>query len=101
MSTELFRASAVAMDSPRLAWIKAHRVLTFHCLESSDEFAMWLADFDEGVYSYENAADYFFWRCGPHTTDKRSIGIGHTEDDAIAELCQKRHVKMWNEEGAR
>jgi hypothetical protein len=97
MSDELFPPEAVAMDSPRLAWIKRHGIVTFHSCPS-DEWSTWMAGIQEWHPEKTDAADFFFEETS-HNGDTR-IGEGNTEDEAIAHLCRRHGVRLWNEEGA-
>lgn len=93
MSSELFPTEAVTMDSPRLAWMKRHRVLTYH---STIKPAVWYAGLDEANHEFDNPCD-FFAKEEAENGDRR-IGFGDTEDEAIAVMCEKMHIKLWNEE---
>jgi len=89
---ELFPAEAVAMDSPRLKWMKRNRVVTYHSLI---EPAVWYAGFDCREHRYEGPCAFFAREEGANG-DLR-IGFGDTEDEALTALCQKTGVKLWNE----
>lgn len=95
MNNELFPVETVAMDSPRLAWMKRHRVLTFHSMAGYPD-ALWLAGIDDSPGGYTNAADFFCCECGTYGSSR--CGEGDTEDEAIADLAQKHGLHLWNEE---
>lgn len=99
MSDELFSAESVAMDSPRLAWMKRHGIITFyhapgHCPPT------WFAGFQcwrPGLTGID-----FFATETAHNGDSR-IGEGDTEDEALASLMTCGHarenkIRLWNEE---
>lgn len=94
MSDELFDTSVAAKDSPRLAWIKRHGVVTYHI---HIDPKVWFAGLQymqpdlvpEGFFFQETAAN-----------GNSRIGEGDTEDDAIQDLCQKINLPMWHEGGA-
>ncbi len=94
---ELFPAESVQMDSPRLAWMKREKVLTYHSLAGEDG-ACWFAAFDEGQYEYEkgNMSDFFCQHLG--ATGDSECGEGDTEDESIAHLARRAGIKLWNEE---
>lgn len=78
MSGELFPIESVAMDSPRLAWLKRHRICTSENLVSDPtlNFSAWIQD-----QPYE-------------------VSYGETEDEALMRLAVTYGISMWNEEGA-
>lgn len=92
----LFPAESVQMDSPKLAWLKKHKVLTYHSMPGEGEWACWFAAFDEGEFKYENTADFFCQHTG-HYGDSQ-CGEGDTEHDAIAHLAKRAGIRLWNEE---
>jgi hypothetical protein len=100
MSHELFPVDAVKMDSPRLAWLKKHGVVTYLAMPDDPHWRLWYAGFSAWSTEYsphlKSAADLFFYETADRG-DKR-IGTGETEDDAIAELAKKYRLKLWNEE---
>ncbi len=100
---EFFPAELVTMDSPRLAWMKRHQVLTY-LLPSTRE---WLAGFVAGpnyskiAASVEETAQWFCDECSENGDS--SIGVGSTEDEAISELmstwyARSHSIRLWNEE---
>lgn len=91
--TELFPIEAVAMDSPRLAWLKRHGLVT----EMNP---------NAGLESAEQGDDIPKWVCRVSKTEGDSphfkpneIGGGETEDDACADLAINRGLRHWSEEG--
>lgn len=85
MSDELFTDAAVAMDSPRLRWMKKHGVQT---LPDGDCYIAWIGDLDDAIerrWADQDAGGY----------EKAS-----TEDDAILLIAQAHHLRLWNEEEA-
>jgi hypothetical protein len=44
----------------------------------------------------QNNADFFFHEMNKH--DDIRMGLGDTEDDAIADLARKAGLRLWNEE---
>jgi hypothetical protein len=93
---ELFPTDAGAQDSPKLAWIKKHDVVT----ERSDALRAkeqpWCAVFRE------TKGDDFFSAMSSvlaHWGDD-AIGYGETEEAAIVDLAAKHDIPLWNEEAA-
>ena len=88
--SELFPIASVKQDSPRLAWMKRHRVKTKHFPDvqpgDEDEWGNnvwpWIA-FDTLCEENLDATDL----CG-----------GATEDDAIAKFARRHKLRIWNEE---
>lgn len=84
MTDELFPTADVAHDSPRLAWIKRHRVVTQHLpLDPLEGMAPWRA-----TIKGERLPEFG----GLH------VGLGDTEEDAIADLADLLGIPLWNEE---
>lgn len=83
---ELFAVETVAMDSPRLAWLKRHKVFTHRRIDHPDEspWCAWCEIEDQGECLRAN---------GP-----RAFVYGETEDDALGELAIGRGWGLWNEE---
>ena len=83
MSDELFTDAAVAMDSPRLRWMKKHGVQT---RPDGDGYIAWIGDLDEAIerrWADPDAGGY----------EKAS-----TEDDAILLIANGYGLRLWNEE---
>ena len=85
MSDELFTDAAVAMDSPRLRWMKKHGVQTRY---DGDYYIAWIGDLDEAIC---HGGDY---------PDAGGYAEASTEDDAILLIAQAHHLRLWNEEEA-
>ena len=83
MSDELFDVSSVQQDSPRLAWCKKHNVQKLYSPgECWKPWSAWVGDLGDCLSMY-----------GDH-----GVGVGDTEDEALADLANKRGIKLWNEE---
>ena len=103
---ELFPAESVAMDSPRLAWMKRHGIVTHHSLPNDPHASRWYAGFwswaedfpqmDEVPQDPVGAEALFLFETGMN--GPVNVGTGATEEDAITELCRKHGLKLWNEE---
>lgn len=109
MSTEpeFFPPEAVAMDSPRLAWMKKHGIITWFDNGRRDGVQEcppeWFAGFAHW-WPGKTGIDYFANETA-HNGDSR-IGQGDTEIEALAQLltcCEARDagIKLWNEEDAK
>lgn len=91
-SEELFPTADFAMDSPRLAWVKRHQIITYR-LPSTGE---WLAGFVAGpnyakiAASADEKAQWFCDQTSEYGDD--SIGISDTED-AQSNRRQKRRLR--------
>lgn len=82
MNDELFNPKDVTMDSPKLAWMKKHGIVT-----------------DEDKHHTEDSEDDRWYAITRHPDGKRIVGTGATEHDALADWSIKRGVRLWNEEG--
>lgn len=105
MSDELFPVADVTHESPRLAWLKRHGVITFLSLPNDPEYRLWMAglrrwttEFTDCNATPENIEpfDFFFHETG-HNGDYR-MGYGDTEHEAIASLAKRERIPLWNEE---
>lgn len=67
-------------DSPRLAWMKRHGVVTW--MVQGCDVDPWCASTEEQVK-----------KC-----DTEGLGTGDTEDDALADFARRRNLRLWNEE---
>lgn len=67
-------------DSPRLAWLKKHKIKTRHYPGVDDEPSGF-------VISFETQREV-----------GESFHFGITEDDALADWSRKNGVRMWHEE---
>ena len=104
MSDELFPVETVQMDSPKLAWLKKHGVLSWYDTGKRDGFQacppQWFAGFEHwwpGKTGIE-----FFAEETAHNGDSR-IGEGGSEEEAICHLltcgeARSKGMRLWNEE---
>ena len=83
MSDELFTDAAVAMDSPRLRWMKKHGVKTRY---DGERYMAWIGDLDEAI---EHGGD---------DPDAGGYALAETEDDAILLIAKAHGLRLWNEE---
>jgi hypothetical protein len=75
--TGLFPIETVAMDSPRMKWMKRYDIHTeYHLL--AQYWSAFICD-DDGNPDYPP-------------------GGGNTEDDALAALAKRHGLRLWNEE---
>ncbi len=104
MNNELFPESAVLQDSPRLAWMKRHGIITWYDDGKRDGVqacpAEWFAGFAHWWPGKTGIA--FFGIETAHNGDTR-IGQGDSEDECLANLltcgeARRRGLKLWNEE---
>lgn len=86
------------MDSPRLVWMKKHGVITmsFDKAHRFGEWDKWIAGIAPGVSGEAAIAQWFCDECG--SNGETRIGMGATEDDALAHLAREWDLKLWNEE---
>lgn len=94
------------MDSPRIAWMKRHGIVTHHSLPNDPHASRWYAGFwswgedfplMDGVEKNADGAEALFL-CETGMNGLVNVGTGSTEADAITELCRKHGVRLWNEE---
>lgn len=91
MNEELFPTEAVAMDSPRLAWLKKHGLE----IQDTGSMAGLEDDFGDEIPA---------WVC--RVSDKPENALyapceiegGDTPDEACANLAKVRGIPLWNEE---
>ena len=86
MSDELFTDAVVAMDSPRLRWMKKHGVQTRY---DGDCYIAWIGDLDEATCH------------GGDDPDAGGYAEASTEDDAILLIAKAHGLRLWNEEEAQ
>ena len=91
---ELFAPESVAMDSPKLAWMKKHGIITCYHAPGHVE-PTWFAGFQD--WWPDRTGSDFFCEETMHNGDSR-IGEGETETEALAALCAAWEIKLWNEE---
>ena len=88
---EMFPPDTVAMDSPKLAWLKRHGVTVIkHNFAGTD-----IEGSDEPTFE---ACGWHSWtdKCGrDHETQN---GWGYDEDEALQNLAKHCGWKLWNEE---
>ncbi len=90
---EMFAASEIAMESPRLAWMKKHNAVTF---KSVVEPMCWFAGFSEKpLADKEDRAQWMFEELGANGNSR--IGEAETEDEALAEAARIWGIPLWNE----
>jgi hypothetical protein len=80
--SEFFPASEVAMDSPKLAWLKKHGIRSIEHDWTGTDF--------EGTHEPR-------WQA--FIGDKNGM-CADTEDEALAALCVEHGIKLWFEETA-
>lgn len=104
MPDELFAPEEMASDSPRLAWMKRHGIITWHDdgVRGGVQAvpAQWFAGFQVWLPN-ESGMAFFAIECAENGDTR--IGIGKTEDEALAHLmtcadASRRRLKLWNEE---
>ena len=99
MSDELFAPETVQQDSPRLAWMKRHGIITLyhapgHCPPT------WFAGFQR--WHPELRGVDFFAHETAHNGGSR-VGEGESEDEALGNLmtcgeARAAKMRLWNEE---
>lgn len=100
VSTQLNLFRQTRSLSPRLRWMKRHKVVLYLSMANDPDWRCWFAAFDTGDWpGYEDAADYFAKEIAAN--GDRRIGEGKTEDDAILDLCLKRGVPHWTVEAIK
>lgn len=100
---ELFPASEVALDSPRLLWLRRHGILTWFDDGKRDGYTIepeWFAGFQH--WWPGQLGINFFATETAHNGDSR-IGQGDDEDEALIHLltcaeARQRGIKHWSEE---
>jgi hypothetical protein len=97
MSDELFPAESVQMDSPRLAWIKKHGVVTyFHHNEAHGWPPTWFAGFQKW---WPELSGFDFWANETARNCESRCACAGTEDEALTQLAVYYRIPLWNEEG--
>jgi hypothetical protein len=81
------------MESPRLKWIKRHRITINNIAEKPDEECPETGEIIPQWVCYQGTNAY--WRDGMLN---RRTGCGNTEDEAIADWAIKNRKRLWNEE---
>jgi hypothetical protein len=93
---ELFPVEAVAMDSPRLAWMKRNNILTHFSSGMPDP---WLAIAAMPEDVGKNIGQIMAESCRLYD-EANLCGYGATEEEAIVDLAEKNMWAIWNEEGS-
>lgn len=87
---QLFSDAETRMDSPRLAWMKEHRL---HCFATdADAIEDYTAGYDDELAPFACCTDDEMYRLS-----YRATGFGNTEEEACDDWARKHHVKTWNE----
>ena len=89
---ELFPLETVASPSPRLAWMRRHRIRTFYRADMEPEFSWAAWSERSGEYTNEDDASYML--------NEGHVMFGETEDEALNNFCIENKIKYWNEEDA-
>lgn len=94
---ELFAADEVAMDSPRLAWLKANGLLVIHhnpphCEGQANWFCGELA-----WWPNKTGVDWLVEEVGQNGDSR--VGQGYTENEAIVTYATMHGIPLWNEQG--
>lgn len=84
---ELFPPETVAMDSPKLAWLKRYQLITEHDPEMQPD-----------TESPETGENLLAWVCFEVGKVENRYGYGNTEDEAYADFAIKAGISLWNEE---
>lgn len=91
---ELFSSEEGRQDSPRRVWLLKHGIITWRTpLDPYDWLAGVAGNADMGTDHRKN----WFANETAHNGESR-IGLGFTEDEALADLAKLRGLPLWNEE---
>ena len=71
--------------SPRLAWMRKHKINT-HYIEWSRKHWAWTGNIDPSKLLNDAPADAYF-------------AVAGTQEEALADHAKIRGIKLWNEEG--
>lgn len=94
--SDLFPADVGQLDSPRLAWMKRHGVITLrHQSEKWLIEATWFAGF-QAWHPELGGVDFFAVETGANGDSR--IGEGDTEEEALGALARRAGIRLWNEE---
>lgn len=85
--------------SPRLLWMERHGFLTHHAPHMDDEDDRWMAIIPSLEDRGKEIGEIMESGCR-YYEEYVGIGYGKTEEDAMIALCEKKGIKLWNEEGA-
>lgn len=101
MSDELFPVETVAVDSPKLRWLK--RLKAVECVKTHHSAIMidapWMAILPETDDRERDVGDIMADKCRLYD-EAGWIGYGDTEEEAIIDLCCNMKIPLWNEEEA-
>lgn len=89
---ELFPTEQVQSLSPRLRWMRNHRISTRKNPNLSDDeepFEAWIGDFEEAVLDVAEHGEY-----------SKLLKPGSTIHDALVRLAKANGWRLWNEETA-
>ena len=95
----LFDMNAVKQDSPRIAWIKKHGVITYHSLPKDPDYSSWFAGFQKWWPHEKKPHAFFCEETGKYGGSR--MGEGKTEEEAIIDLAQGWGIPLWNEEATK
>lgn len=85
MADELFPSEAIASESPRLRWMKAHDVHTLDSRIQPEPWSAWVGELTAAI------------AVGGDNPEIGGYAVGETEDDAICALAKARGWRLWNE----
>ena len=88
MTDLLFPDESVAMDSPRVAWMKKYKVHVDIDPSAFPHVAAYVGEYSDAVLDVAENGD-----------QSRLLQLGNDEDEAITELAKRNGWKLWNEEG--
>ena len=98
MTEEFFTPESVALDSPKLRWIKRLKAIeyvkTHHSAIMTD--APWIAILPEMDDQDRDIVDIMADKCRIYD-EAGWIGYGDTEESAIIDLCVNVKIPLWNE----
>ncbi len=106
VSDELFAPTEGAADSPRLAWLKRHGVITWYDNGRRDGFEVcepqWFAGFQHW-WPGKTGINFFAHETGDNGDSR--IGQGDSEQEALCNFltcgeAREKKLKLWNEETA-
>jgi len=97
MSDELFPPESVAMDSPRIAWMKRHRIVTWFNEGTPDMIVppQWFAGYDYW-WPGRNGEDFFAMEMVNNGCSR--IGQGDTEHEALIDFAARWDLPVWNQQ---
>lgn len=90
---DLFPEEEMQMDSPRLAWMKKHGIVTYCSFPGTDD-EEWFAGFQCWWPGQDNVS-LFCFETGQNGDSR--CGIGASEDEAMMDLAINNDIPLWNE----